>query len=54
MPVIPGINRRQLTADRYADDEQWMLARSAEAEPLIRSHLAVHTTDPPDARVRAD
>jgi pimeloyl-ACP methyl ester carboxylesterase len=46
MPVIPGVNRRQLTADRYADDEQWMLARSAEAEPLIRSHVAVHTTDP--------
>lgn len=46
MPVIPGVNRRQLTADRYADDEQWMLARSAEAEPLIRSHVAVHATDP--------
>lgn len=46
LPVIPGVDRRQLSPDAYAEDEQWMLLRNAEAEPLIRSHLAVHRTDP--------
>jgi len=46
LPVIPGVNRRDLGREAFADDEQWMLARNAEAEPLIRSHVAVHTSDP--------
>lgn len=46
LPVIPGIDRRALTADAYAQDEQWMLERAAESGPLIHSHVAVHTTDP--------
>jgi hypothetical protein len=46
LPVIPGVNRRSVVAASWADDEQWMLARMAEAEPLIRAHVAVHTCDP--------
>jgi len=46
LPVIPGVNRRELTPDAFAPDEQWMLRRTAEIEPLIRSHVTVHTTDP--------
>jgi pimeloyl-ACP methyl ester carboxylesterase len=46
LPVIPGLDRRALSSDAYADDEQWMLERAAESGPLIHSHLAVHNTDP--------
>lgn len=46
MPVIPGVSRRDLAPEWYSDEEQWMLARAAEAEPLTRSHLIAHTTDP--------
>jgi len=46
LPVIPGIDRRALTPDAYAEDEQWMLERAAQAGPLISSHVAVHSTDP--------
>jgi len=46
MPVIPGLDRRSVTPDDYGPDEQWMLGRMAEAERLIRSHVAVHTHDP--------
>ena len=45
LPVVPGVNRREL-GDRWADDEAWMPARMAEVEPLIRSHVTVHTLDP--------
>lgn len=46
LPVVPGVNRRAVTAESWADDERWMVARMAEAEPLIRAHVAVHTCDP--------
>jgi pimeloyl-ACP methyl ester carboxylesterase len=46
LPTICGVNRRNITADAYAPDEAWMLTRMAEAEPLIRSHVVVHTHDP--------
>lgn len=46
LPVIPGVNRRDLGDAAFADDEQWMVRRIAEAEPLIRSHITVHTHDP--------
>jgi pimeloyl-ACP methyl ester carboxylesterase len=45
LPVVPGVNRREL-GDRWADDEAWMPVRMAEVEPLIRSHVTVHTLDP--------
>ena len=44
--LMPGVNRRALEPDDWADDEQWMLDRNAEAEPLIRSHVTVHLLDP--------
>lgn len=46
LPTIPGVNRRELSPDAYADDEQWMVARTAEVDRLIRSHVTVHTHDP--------
>ena len=46
LPVIPGVNRRELGPEAFAADEQWMVARNADAEPFIRSHVAVHTADP--------
>jgi len=46
LPVIPGVSRRDLRPEAFADDERWMLERMAEAEPLIRSHVTVHTHDP--------
>ena len=39
--LIPGINRRALQPD-----EQWMIDRNAEAEPLVGSHVTVHLLDP--------
>jgi pimeloyl-ACP methyl ester carboxylesterase len=46
LPVIPGLDRRTVTADLFGPDEQWMLRRMAETERLIRSHVVVHTHDP--------
>ncbi len=46
MPVIAGVNRRELTPEAYAPDEQWMIERTNEIEPLIRSHVTVHMLDP--------
>jgi len=44
--LVPGVNRRTLSPDIWGADEQWMIERNAEAEPLIRSHLTVHLLDP--------
>ena len=46
LPVIPGVDRRALTPEAFAEDEQWMLERAAESGPLIHSHVAVHSSDP--------
>lgn len=46
MAVIPGVSRRDVHPEHWAPEEEWMLARMAEAEPAIRSHLAVHVCDP--------
>lgn len=46
LPVLPGVNRRQIGPSDWAEDEAWMLDRMAASEPLIRSHVAVHTSDP--------
>ena len=46
LPVIPGVDRRALKPEAFAEDEQWMLERAAESGPLIHSHLAVHSSDP--------
>lgn len=46
LPVVPGVNRREIGTDAFAPDERWMVARNAEAERLVRSHVTVHTSDP--------
>ena len=46
LPVICGVTRRDITPSKFAADEQWMVARAAEADRLIRSHVIVHTHDP--------
>ncbi len=44
--VVPGSDFTQLKTEDFAKDEAWMIARNAEALPLISSHIAVHTHDP--------
>lgn len=46
LPVIPGVNRRELAPDAFGPDEDWMVRRTAEVDWLIRSHVTVHTHDP--------
>lgn len=46
LPYVPGINLRTLTADDFAEDEQWMWRRMKEAQPLIQSHRTVHQIEP--------
>ncbi|HSG78437.1 MAG TPA: epoxide hydrolase [Acidimicrobiia bacterium] len=46
LPWIPGVDRRGLGPDAWADDEAWMRERMREADPLITSHRTVHTLDP--------
>jgi hypothetical protein len=46
LPTVCGVKRTDVPPDAYAPDEQWMIARMAEAERLIRSHVTVHTHDP--------
>ncbi len=46
LPMLPGVNLRALTPDMFAEDEQWMVKRIAEARPLIQSHRTVHQYEP--------
>jgi pimeloyl-ACP methyl ester carboxylesterase len=46
LPMIPGVNLRELTADAFAADEQWMAERAAEARLVIQSHRTVHQFEP--------
>jgi pimeloyl-ACP methyl ester carboxylesterase len=46
LPMIPGVNLRDVPDDAYAEDEQWMAARSKEARPTIMAHSTVHIHDP--------
>lgn len=46
MVYPPEVDRYPPLEDVYADDEQWMLVRNAEALSLVTSHLAVHRSDP--------
>ena len=46
LPMIPGVNLREVPDDAYAPDEAWMAARSREARPTIMSHSTVHIHDP--------
>lgn len=46
IPYFPGLDVFQLTPDRYAADEQWMLARKAETAGVTMSHFVVQSSDP--------
>ena len=46
LPMIPGVNLRDIPADAFAEDEAWMAQRSREARPAIMSHSTVHIHDP--------
>ncbi|MEM9714079.1 MAG: epoxide hydrolase family protein [Actinomycetota bacterium] len=46
MAFVPGVDRSSLPDDAWADDEDWMVRRNREAQPLIRSHVTAHTLDP--------
>jgi len=46
LTLIPGLDRAEITADDYADNETWMLERNIESTSLITSHIAVHRLDP--------
>ena len=46
LSLIPGVDRRALPKDVWEEDEDWKLARSAETENTIRSHITAHLLDP--------
>lgn len=46
LPTLPGSDHLALREEAFEPDDKWMIARNAEALPMITSHLAVHTTDP--------
>jgi len=46
LAAFPGLSHLSLTQDDYALDEQWMVARNAEAAGLAASHVAVQASDP--------
>ena len=46
LSVIPGVDRRSLPPESWADDETWKIERSREAEDTIRSHITTHLLDP--------
>ena len=46
LPMLPGVNLREVGAEAFADDEQWMVERVAEARPVIQSHRTVHQYEP--------
>jgi pimeloyl-ACP methyl ester carboxylesterase len=46
MATWPGQDLAALVPERFAEDEQWMLPRLAEAARLAASHMAVQRSDP--------
>jgi pimeloyl-ACP methyl ester carboxylesterase len=46
IPYFPTLDLAALTPDRYAADEQWMVARKAEGASSTLSHVGVHSHDP--------
>jgi pimeloyl-ACP methyl ester carboxylesterase len=46
MATWPGQDLSALVPERFAEDEQWMLPRLAEAGGLAASHMAVQRSDP--------
>jgi pimeloyl-ACP methyl ester carboxylesterase len=46
LPMLPGVNLRELGPDAFAPDEAWMAERAREAREVIQSHRAVHQYEP--------
>ncbi len=46
IPYFPGLELPALAPERYAPEEQWMLARRSETADSIMSHFVVQSTDP--------
>ncbi len=46
LPMIPGVNLRDLTRADFAADEQRLADRAEEARALIQSHRTVHQFEP--------
>ena len=46
LPMLPGVSLRDLTAADFAEDEQHLARRDAEARPAITSHRTVHQYEP--------
>jgi len=46
LPMLPGVNLRELGPEAFAPEEQWMVERVAQARPLIQSHRTVHQYEP--------
>ncbi len=46
LALIPGLDRRNLNENDFAESEKWMISRNQESLPHISSHIAVHVQDP--------
>lgn len=46
LPMLPGVNLRELTPEAFAPDEAWMVERMAQARSAIQSHRTVHQYEP--------
>lgn len=46
LPMLPGVNLRELAPEAFAPEERWMVQRAAEARPVIQSHRTVHQYEP--------
>lgn len=46
LPLLPGLDSREVPAELYAPDEQWMITRNAAARPITEVHVVVQRRDP--------
>lgn len=46
LPILPGVNLRDVRPEQFAPDEAWMVERAREAREVIQSHRAVHQYEP--------
>lgn len=46
IPFFPGLDLAKVTPADFAPDEQWMIARAAQAAPTVASHFTVQSSDP--------
>lgn len=46
LPLLPGIDPKNLTCGDFAEDEAWMVSRMAKSRTTSSSHIAVHRASP--------